>query len=366
MFAQAAAAAAAAAGSDDVKKKKKKKKSKDTDYVVPTEGSRFATEFDKTKLSDLKRHATLGMGTFSRVYLVEHKRTGKTYALKRMEKNTIEQLKQKTHIMNEKRILEEMDHPFIIQLHATFKDKSCLYMVTELVLGGELFSVLTREEYLDEKMTQFYSGCVVLGMEALHAKENIYSDLKPENILLDTDGYVKICDFGFAKKVAGNNRTHTTCGTPEYVSPEMLANTGHGKPTDWWCVGILIYECLFATTPFAAEDYSETYEMINRYASGKDSIDYAVDGVKITKPARTLMQGLLQPAPDQRLGPTAVRAHEWFKKMDWGKLEAKQMQAPWVPDVKDEKDTTQFEGEDYGADKPVKTYAGDGHWYEDF
>ena len=105
-------------------------------------------EFDKTKLSDLKSYTTLGVGTFSRVALIEHRRTGKTYALKRMEKKTIEQLKQKTHIMNEKKILQEMDHPFIIQLHATYKDKGCLYMVTELVLGGELFSVLTREEYL--------------------------------------------------------------------------------------------------------------------------------------------------------------------------------------------------------------------------
>ena len=118
-------------------------------------------------------------------------------------------------------------------------------------------------------MTKFYCGCVVLAMEALHAKNNIYRDLKPENILLDAEGYVKICDFGFAKKVGENERTRTTCGTPEYVSPEMLANSGHGKPTDWWCVGILIYECLFATTPFAAEDYSETYEMINRYAAGR-------------------------------------------------------------------------------------------------
>ena len=78
------------------------------------------------------------------------------------------------------------------------------------------------------------------------------------------------------------------------------------------------------------------------------------------------MQGLLHPVPEQRLGPTAVKKHAWFQKMDWGKLEAKDVQAPWVPDVKDEKDTTQFEGEDYGQDKPVKAYTGDGHWYEDF
>ena len=214
------------------KKKKKKKRSKDTDYVVPTVGSRFAAEFQKTKLSDLKRHATLGVGTFSRVNLVEHKRTGKTYALKRMEKRTIEQLKQKTHIMNEKKILEEMDHPFIIQLHATFKDKGCLYMVTELVLGGELFSVLTREEYLDEKMTQFYCGCVVLGMEALHAKDNIYRDLKPENILWDAAGKrAKLADFGVSA-ICGEGRAgdyvRGTAGTPAFFAPEMCGDDKTG------------------------------------------------------------------------------------------------------------------------------------------
>ena len=169
-------------------------------------------------------------------------------------------------------------------------------------------------------MTKFYCGCVVLAMEALHAKNNIYRDLKPENILLDAEGYVKICDFGFAKKVGENERTRTTCGTPEYVSPEMLANSGHGKPTDWWCVGILIYECLFATTPFAAEDYSETYEMINRYAAGRDTIDYAVDGVRVTKPCRVLMQSLLHPEPDQRVAAAAVKKHSWYSKMNWDDL----------------------------------------------
>eukprot|EP01047_Picozoa_sp_COSAG01_P048171 COSAG01_NODE_4668_length_4830_cov_12.821542_4_plen_169_part_00 len=118
-------------------------------------------------------------------------------------------LKQKKHIMNEKSILQEMDHPFVIQLHATFKDPVSLYMVTEPVLGGELFSVLTREEYLEERQAQFYVGCIVLALEALHAKNNVYRDLKPENILLDSQGYVKVCDFGFAKKLMQTDTTTT-------------------------------------------------------------------------------------------------------------------------------------------------------------
>ena len=125
-------------------------------------------------------------------------------------------------------------------------------------------SRLLELKTLDEDTTRFYAGCIVLGLEALHGKDNIYRDLKPENILLDAQGYVKIVDFGFAKKVT--DRTYTTCGTPEYVSPEMLEHDGHNKATDYWTLGIFIYECLCGTTPFAANNYLNTYDKILAFA----------------------------------------------------------------------------------------------------
>ena len=194
-------------------------------------------------LDSLREVGTLGVGTFSRVKMVQVKGTNETYALKIMKKTVIEARKQKEHVMNEKNIMLEMTgHPFLLQLRATFKDATYLYMVLELCQGGELFLRLLEEQTLSEESTRFYAGNIVLALEALHAKNNIYRDLKPENILLDTLGYVKIGDFGFAKKV--HDRTFTRCGTPEYVSPEMLGRAGHNKGTDYWSLGIFLYECL--------------------------------------------------------------------------------------------------------------------------
>ena len=143
--------------------------------------------------------------------------------------------------MNEKAILQEMQHPFIIRLHATFKDSISLYMVTELVLGGELFSVLTREEYLEEKQAQFYVGCIVLAIEALHVKNNIYRDLKPENILLDSQGYVKVCDFGFAKKLNERSELTRTVRDQRSTRPILCpVLTTWGACADLWDTGVRV------------------------------------------------------------------------------------------------------------------------------
>jgi len=96
--------------------------------------------------------------------------------------------------------------------------------------------------------------------EYLHSKNVVYRDLKPENILLRDDGYLKLTDFGFAKYVEG--RTYTLCGTPEYLAPEILLNKGHGKPVDWWCLGILLYEMLAGIDPFNDEDPMAIYQKI--------------------------------------------------------------------------------------------------------
>lgn len=143
------------------------------------------------QISDLTVIGTLGRGSFGHVQLVKDK-TGKTYALKSVNKSQIVRLSQQEHILSEKRVMAALDHPFLVKLHATFRDREHLYFLLEPSLGGELFSVLRAKTFFDEGTARFFAGAVILAFEYMHSKFIIYRDLKPENVLLDDMGYLKV------------------------------------------------------------------------------------------------------------------------------------------------------------------------------
>ena len=181
-----------------------------------------------------------------------------------MKKKDIIQSKHVDHIENERKILELMQHPFIVstfmlcqliivcivqmKYYGFMQDERYIYFVTELLKGGDLFTYHRSVGNFNEKQTAFYGAQVVSMFEYLQSKEIVYRDLKPENIMINADGYLNMIDFGFAKVVT--KRTYTICGTPEYIAPEILLNQGHGKAVDWWCLGILLYEMLAGYPPF--------------------------------------------------------------------------------------------------------------------
>ena len=192
------------------------------------------------------------------------------------------------------------------------QDEGELYMLEELALGGELFSVLAKRAPLFDGYAQFYIASVVSMFSYMHSLRVVYRDLKPENLLLDAQGYLKLVDFGFAKVLI--DRTWTLCGTPEYLAPEIVLNKGHGFAADWWCVGILAFECLTGTTPFVSNDPMEAY--------------------------RKIVKGRV-PWPAQLT--TDVRNHGWFDGLDFKCLEAKQLAAPYVPKIKHALDDSNFD-----------------------
>jgi protein kinase A len=153
------------------------------------------------------------------------------------------------------------------------QDDRYIYFITELLRGGDLFTYHRAVEKFNLKQTIFYGAQIVSIFEYLHAKDICYRDLKPENIMISDEGYLKMIDFGFAKVVT--KRTFTICGTPEYIAPEILLNQGHGKPVDWWTLGILVYEMLAGFPPFQDEDPMNIYrKIINtkpKYPEGFDS-----------------------------------------------------------------------------------------------
>jgi len=307
-----------------------------------------ANEPEKPHFNDLELRRILGVGTFGRVKLVIHKPTQVSYALKCMRKAQVVATKQQSHVLNEKRILAMMDHPFILRLVNTYQDKGELYMLLELALGGELFSLLAKRAPLGDGMGKFYSASVVSIFSYMHGHKVIYRDLKPENLLLDKDGYIKMVDFGFAKIL--QDRTWTLCGTPEYLAPEIILNKGHGFGADWWCVGILTFECLTSQTPFVSNDPMEGYRKI---------IKCRVPWPPHLQPmARDFIDRLLTVDPSRRLGtlkngPKDVKAHPWFTGFDFKKLENKQLPAPYVPKIKSQTDDSNF---DHYEDEGKKNY----------
>ena len=222
--------------------------------------------------------------SFGRVPLARHKATKRTVAIKMLSKSQILKTKQVTHIKAEKEILMAVSHPFIVSLYGSSQDKECLYFILEYVVGGEFFTHLRSQGRFSEDTSRFYASEILLTFEYLHGMDIIYRDLKPENLLLDKTGHIKITDFGFAKKI--DHRTYTLCGTPDYLAPEIILNKGHGKPVDWWAMGVLIYEMMAGYPPFYDEDPMGTYQKI---LHGK--LEFASH---FSRGARDLVKKLLQ------------------------------------------------------------------------
>jgi len=250
-------------------------------------------------------------------------------------------LKQVEHVRNERSVLGAVaGHPFITTMVASFQDHDTLYMLLDYCPGGEVFSYLRRARRFNEPTSQFYAAEIVLILEFLHEKEGVaYRDLKPENILIDAEGHLKLVDFGFAKKI-DNRETYTLCGTPEYLAPEVIRNTGHGTAVDWWAFGILIYEFLVGQPPFWDQNPLKIYEQI---VEGKVRYPSAM-----SEDARQIIGSLCTVDVTKRLGnikggASTVKSQPWFKNIDWDALYHRKMQGPIVPHLRGPDDTRNFD-----------------------
>ncbi|KDO27487.1 AGC protein kinase [Saprolegnia parasitica CBS 223.65] len=317
--------------------------------------------------SELDKVDTIGAGTFGHVFMVKHKPSGVTYALKCMQKHNIVATHQVHNILNEKRIICECNHPFILRLIDTFADRDQLYMVLELVQGGELWSLLYEKSFclakgsaggFDAPTARFYAANVVEVFRYLQTINVAYRDLKPENLMLDDKGYLKM-------QGALCEKTFTVCGTQEYMAPEILLQKGHGLAVDHWALGCLIYELLVGHTPFYSDCHDDLQVVWNvLHSSSTLRFPHGVD-----PEAKDLITKLLEPNPRLRLGSLPggmndVMLHPWFSKacFDWAALRTQTLTAPYTPPIKDALDLSQFghfpkagkivkySGEDYFAD----------------
>lgn len=301
-------------------------------------------------VEDFDISCTLGTGSFGQVKLARLKGnyTMPPFALKVLCKAMIVKFDEISHIKSEKEILNSIRHPFIARYFGSFQDSGYLYFLMEYVCGGELFTLLRRCRRFMPEHVKFYGSQMLLALEYLHGLGIIYRDLKPENILIDKRGYLKLTDFGFAKRIEG--RTYTMCGTPEYMSPEAIMKAkGYSFSSDWWAFGILLYEMSEGKSPFYDKNPIVVYQKI---ISGKFEFHSTSDS-----DLRKLIKSLLK-EESKRLGskgPSEIKSSKFFKKTSWDQILCRSYQSPWVPPISNSEDTqhfsTSFEGKSFKFDE---------------
>jgi len=322
----------------------------------------------RLSMSDFTLLRLVGKGGYGKVFQVRCRINQQIYAMKVVDKASIERYRSMENIANELMILRthaEARHPFILGLECAFQSESKLHFVMEFVPGGMLFAHLRSHEMFSEKMARFYAAEVLLGLEHLHSLSIIYRDLKPENVLICADGNAKLCDFGLAAVGLTAPATHTSAsgrpvlvGTTEYMAPEVLRRMQCGQAVDVWALGVLLYEMMTGEAPWW---HKEQKELQRKIAHTKLRLPSW-----FTNEAKTLIKGLLTKEPSQRLGvradsPTcqsdfpALKLHPFFRNLNWRMLVLGKLEAPFVPtlDTADPAaDVTNFDSK-YTLEAPV-------------
>ncbi|KAI8087009.1 kinase-like domain-containing protein [Gilbertella persicaria] len=277
---------------------------------------------------------SVGKGAFGKVRVVQHKGTKKLYALKYINKEKCIDMNAVANIISERNLLESIDYSLIVNLRYAFQDDENLFMVLDLMLGGDLRFQLDQMGTLPEKYVQFYAAQLALCLNHLHSQHIIHRDIKPDNILLDERGHAHLTDFNIAVRLTEKRKFLTSiAGSLAYISPEILKKQGYSYSVDWWSLGIVIYELLYGERPFRAKSNEELQKRII-----SSPIDFPKEP-KVSPEAINFVQGLLTRDVEKRLGVGDIgfkqlKTHPWLKYMCWDILSSKAIGAPFVPDGK--------------------------------
>lgn len=330
----------------------------------------------KMTLADFDCLSIIGRGAFGEVRVCRHKGTKAVFAMKLMKKSEMLRKNQVAHIRAERDVLALADNPWVVKLQYSFQDYANLYLVMEYLQGGDLMTILMKYDILTDEQARFYIAETATAIHSVHKLNYIHRDLKPDNILLDRNGHVKLSDFGLCKafdapelpylaqykqaeahasaagtdtpsklkpeekKDTWKNRPRkmafSTVGTPDYIAPEVFARTGYDEMCDWWSLGVIMYECLIGYPPFYAEDPMTTCRKIVNWPK---TLVFP-DEIKISAHAKDLITKLIQHSKS-RLKYDEIKAHPFFKGMDWDNL--RKSKAVIVPVVTSDVDTQNFD-----------------------
>jgi len=326
-----------------------KEVSANTQVDAKEEKKRKNTLFSRHKtiksveLDDFQIMKVLGRGTFGKVCLVQYKPTKEYYAMKSLKKDVLLDMDQVQSTILEKKILQSLDHPFLVGMVFCFQTEERIYFIMPFIRGGELFQHLRKEKFFKEDKARFYAASMGIALEYLHKHGIVYRDIKPENILIGEDGYLKLIDFGMAKMLKGNEKAMSFCGTPEYLAPEIITGEGHNRAADWWSYGILLFEMLCGIPPFYCENTERMYDLITNAELRFPK------RIQLSENAKDLIKKLLIKKQDKRLGVEKgfeeIKSHPFFQGFDFDALLAKKLEAPFIPVLKDSLDVGNFDEE---------------------
>lgn len=277
---------------------------------------------------------SVGRGAFGKVRIVQKRDDKKLYALKYINKEKCIKMKAVHNIIQERKLLEEIKNNFIVNLQYAFQDDENLFMVLDLMLGGDLRYRLDRNGPISEECVRFYVAELSVALEYLHTNRIVHRDIKPDNLLLDEHGHIHLTDFNVAVRVKPDRLLTAAAGTRAYMAPEILMQkqekTGYFTSVDWWSLGIVMYECLFGVRPFRGKTTDDLCAAIK----GEQLI---IPSGKVSSECASAIHGFLERDISKRLGcgPNGVqriRDHPFFKSLDWVKLANKELKPPFVPD----------------------------------
>ena len=288
----------------------------------------------------------IGKGGFGKVWKVQYKKTKETFALKEMSKLKIIDKKSEKSINSEREFLSFLQHPFIVNMHYAFQDNNNLYLVMDMLSGGDLRYHISRYRRFSEEQTRFFIACMVYTLEYIHGNNVIHRDIKPENLVLDDKGYVRITDFGIAKENKPDNSSETS-GTPGYMSPEVMRGKNHSFPVDYFAIGVIGYEFMLGKRPYYGKNRKEIKEqMLSTQASiKKDDLRQGW-----SPESADFINKLLLRKVESRLGSKGgakeMKEHPWLKYNPWKELENKTLPAPFIPEKRDNFDKRYCESVD--------------------
>jgi hypothetical protein len=301
--------------------------------VAGVAGSSGHADDKELTIDDFTLVNLLGQGAVGNVWYAVKQDTQQTFAVKIFDRHHIIGSSSVGRVLAEREIMTMLEHPFVITLHFAFQDDARIFFVVDYLSGGDFFRLMKQipDRRMSEEATMFYAAEIMLALEYLHQNNIFVRDLKPENILLSAEGHIRVY-FGLASCNTDItvDTTHTTvCGTPEYMAPEVIREEGHGRPVDYWALGIIIYEMIVGKTPWSEMDMTDMFISV---------LTKPVPFPKyVSNSAKHLIEGLMSKDPNTRMGVNGadeVKNHPFFKTVNWGKIGAEQCKPPFIPEVK--------------------------------